>query len=196
MGQTCLCGGGKSCTNSHHIINQQNITTCEKLFVAWMGLESIGNIGKAAHPPPTILTASGTAAYQQIRAMRQSQLSRQFRTEQRRLIVAPPCETQPMQRDRSRQHIRPDKRPRCTRHPDGGRPHKIMPIMVLEPEDDLRSAAFIEHSRPALLPGPGKGEAFIAMQRRLARITRKRQTATVAATATYERHLPPALPAK
>jgi SAM-dependent methyltransferase len=164
--------------------------------MARMQAQGGGHIGKAAVAVTPVLGAGMAGALQEIRAVVKTCALCQARRQKRRLIVAPPDQAQPVQRDGCDQHAGPDDGPGDTMQPCRGRMDEIEPVAMFQREHHMARVILVDQCRAALRPGACDGQAIIAVFGLAGILARQRHAALITDEPANERRGPPARPAQ
>ncbi len=193
----CTCGkaglgtGGEGGAAGHHVINQQNLAPLDGRGVAGMGANRRLDIAEATVTVAAILCGGAAGALQQVGDVVERGEAGEGGGEQRRLVVAAAQEAEPVQRHRGDEHPGGEEGGGRAVLPAGGRRGKIAAVAVFEGQHQLAPVVAIQERGAAMMPGPGKGEAIVAMDG-LGVFARKGGAATVTNKAGDEPRLAPA----
>lgn len=116
--------------------------------------------------------------------------------QKRGLIEAPAQEAQPMQRDRRDQGRVGQKRARGQGHPAAGEADDLVPVAMLERQDQPARIVLVKKRRAPVRPRPRRAKAGVAMLDRTARGPGQRNAAGVADKPRNHRRVAPARPAQ
>lgn len=161
-------------------------------FAAWMHPDTVCHIGKAPVAIAPFLALGVAPPLQQIGAMRQARQPRHLGRQHRRLVVAPPQQSQPVQRHRGNQHAGRQNRFGSPHQPAAGGTCQIQPVGMFQPQDQIPRAVAIQQCRAPLGPWARDSKTIIAKYRMPGLLPRQREPAFVTDQTCHERSLAPA----
>lgn len=172
------------------------MTACDAGGMARMQAKGGRHVGKAAITITPVLGAGMAGALQQVGAMLKARQFRHPGGQQGGLIVTPPDQAQPVQRDRGHQHAGCDDRAGRAVQPDRGGACKIKPVAMLQGQNHVAGIVLVQQRSAPLRPWPGDGQAIIAMFGGATILTRQGHAALIADQPADEGCRAPARPAQ
>ncbi len=186
----------KGGTRCHHIIDEQDVAACHTGGMAGVQAQGRCHIGKATVAIAPVLGAGMAWALQQVGNVIQSRQPRDAGRQQGRLIIAPPDQTQPVQRNRGNQHAGLDDGLGHPVQPCGGRAGQIKPVTVFQGQHHVPRVIVVQQGRTPLRPWPRDGQAIVAVFGQAAILTRQGCAALIADQPANKRRRTPAGAAK